>query len=202
MAQVAQEELLDIRVAEASAAYKFYLNQERKILGGVSVFIFLAIWELCGNTFQLINPMFMSAPSLIVKAAWQMFASGEIWNDLYISGIEFVWGYVLSIVVAIPFGIAIGWYKKFAYVCDPFVNAMNATPPGCLTSLGYYLARYRHPVESRNHFSWRRLPAFDQYPRWRQNHDPRTFSLRRAVSALPNGRSSSLSSFPLRFRLY
>jgi len=135
MAQVAQEELLDIRVAEASAAYKFYLNQERKILGGVSVFIFLAIWELCGNTFQLINPMFMSAPSLIVKAAWQMFASGEIWNDLYISGIEFVWGYVLSIVVAIPFGIAIGWYKKFAYVCDPFVNAMNATPRVALLPL-------------------------------------------------------------------
>jgi ABC-type nitrate/sulfonate/bicarbonate transport system permease component len=135
MAQIAQEELLDIRVAEASAAYKFYLNQERKILGGVSVFIFLAIWELCGNTFQLINPMFMSAPSLIVKAAWQMFASGEIWNDLYISGIEFVWGYVLSIVVAIPFGIAIGWYKKFAYVCDPFVNAMNATPRVALLPL-------------------------------------------------------------------
>ena len=135
MAQIAQEELLDIRVAEASAAYKFYLNQERKILGGVSVFIFLAIWELCGNTFQLINPMFMSAPSLIIKAAWQMFASGEIWNDLYISGIEFVWGYVLSIVVAIPFGIAIGWYKKFAYVCDPFVNAMNATPRVALLPL-------------------------------------------------------------------
>ena len=135
MAQIAQEELLDIRVAEASAAYKFYLNQERKILGGVSVFIFLAIWELCGNTFQLINPMFMSAPSLIVKAAWQMFASGEIWNDLYISGIEFAWGYILSIVVAIPFGIAIGWYKKFAYVCDPFVNAMNATPRVALLPL-------------------------------------------------------------------
>ena len=83
MAQAAQEEqLLDIRVAEASAAYKFYLNQERKILGTVAVFIFLSIWELCGNTFQLINPMFMSAPSRIVKAGWQMFASGEIWNDL------------------------------------------------------------------------------------------------------------------------
>ena len=31
--QAAEEQLLDIRVAEASAAYKFYLNQERKILG-------------------------------------------------------------------------------------------------------------------------------------------------------------------------
>jgi hypothetical protein len=35
MAETAQQEeqLLDVRVAEASVAYKFYLNQERKILG-------------------------------------------------------------------------------------------------------------------------------------------------------------------------
>jgi len=127
--QAAQEELLlDVRVAEASSLYKFYLIQEKKILGAAAVIVFLTAWELCGNTLQLINPMFMSAPSLVFKAAYQMFASGEIFNDLYVSGIEFVVGYILSIVVAIPFGIAIGWYKRFAYVCDPFVNAMNATP--------------------------------------------------------------------------
>jgi len=136
MAQTAQEErLLDIRVAEASAAYKFYLNQEAKILGSISVVLFLTVWELVGNTLQLINPMFMSAPSLVGKAAYQLFASGEIWNDLYISGIEFFWGYFLSIIFAVPFGIAIGWYKRFAYVCDPFVNAMNATPRVALLPL-------------------------------------------------------------------
>src|SRR6266542_3412770 len=136
MAQIAQEEqLLDVRVAEASAAYKFYLNQEKKILGTTAVVIFLTIWELTGNTLQLINPMFMSAPSLIFKAAVQLFTSGEIWNDLYVSGIEFFWGYFLSIIFAVPFGIAIGWYKKFAYVCDPFVNAMNATPRVALLPL-------------------------------------------------------------------
>ena len=133
--QAAQEELLDVRVAEASSLYKFYLNQERKILGTISVVIFLTIWELIGNTLQLINPMFMSAPSLVTKAAVQLFTSGEIWNDLYVSGIEFFWGYGLSIIFAIPFGIAIGWYKKFAYICDPFVNAMNATPRVALLPL-------------------------------------------------------------------
>ena len=127
--QMAQEELLlDVRVAEASTLYKFYLIQEKKILGAAAVIVFLTAWELCGNTLQLINPLFMSAPSLVFKAAFQMFASGEIFNDLYVSGIEFIVGYILSVVVAIPFGIAIGWYKRFAYVCDPFVNAMNATP--------------------------------------------------------------------------
>ena len=131
----AQEVLLDIRVAEASRLYKFYLNQEKKILGSAAVILFLVVWELVGNVLQLINPMFMSAPSLIGKAAYQLFASGEIFNDLYISGIELFWGYILSATVAVPFGIAIGWYKKMSYIFDPFVNAMNATPRVALLPL-------------------------------------------------------------------
>src|SRR5688572_1874940 len=97
-----EELLLDVRVAEASRLYKFYLNQEKKILGINAVVIFLTLWELVGNTFQLINPMFMSAPSLIWKAAVQLFTSGEIYNDLYVSGIELFWGYFLSAAVAVP----------------------------------------------------------------------------------------------------
>src|SRR4029077_2252479 len=65
----AQELLFDIKVAEASRLYKFYLNQEKKILGNAGVITFLVVWELVGNTFQLINPMFMSAPSLVWNAA-------------------------------------------------------------------------------------------------------------------------------------
>ena len=130
-----QELLLDIRVAEASKLYKFYLSQEKKILGAAGVTIFLIVWELVGNVLQLINPMFMSAPSLIAKAAIDLFASGEIYNDLYISGTELLGGYFLSAVVAIPFGIMVGWYKKMSYIFDPFINAMNATPRVALLPL-------------------------------------------------------------------
>src|SRR5213594_2926425 len=137
MAEQSQEGelLLDVRVAESSWIHKFYLNQEKKILGTFSSVLFLIAWELVGNTFQLINPLFMSVPSLIWKAGYQMFASGEIWNDLYVSGVEFLWGYLLSVFVAIPFGIAVGWYKKMAYIFDPFINAMNATPRVALLPL-------------------------------------------------------------------
>ena len=58
-----------------------------------------------------------------------------IWNDLYVSGVEFFWGFLLSVVVGIPFGIAIGWYKRVAYIFDPFVNAINATPRVALLPL-------------------------------------------------------------------
>lgn len=133
--QAEGEVLLDVSVAEASKLYKLYLNREKMILGTASVAVFLTAWELVGSTFQLINPMFMSAPSLIWKAAVQLFVSGEIYNDLYVSGVEFAWGYVLSVIVGVPFGIACGWYKKMAYLFDPFVNAMNATPRVALLPL-------------------------------------------------------------------
>jgi len=85
--------------------------------------------------FLQVNPMFMSAPSLIWKAAVQLFGSGEIWNDLRVSGIEFFWGYLLAVVFAIPFGIMTGWYKRMSAIFDPFINAMNATPRVALLPL-------------------------------------------------------------------
>ena len=72
---------------------------------------------------------------MIFKAAVELVRSGEIWNDLWVSGIEFFWGYMLSVVVAIPLGIATGWYKRVSYLFDPFINAMNATPRVALLPL-------------------------------------------------------------------
>jgi len=141
--QVQGELLLDVKVAEASKLYKFYLLQEKKIFGTSAVILFLLLWEFMGGAlsvynpipFLQVNPMFMSAPSLIWRAAVQLFSSGEIWNDLRVSGIEFLGGYLLAVFFAIPFGIMTGWYKRMSAVFDPFINAMNATPRVALLPL-------------------------------------------------------------------
>jgi NitT/TauT family transport system permease protein len=139
----AEEVLLDVKVADASKLYKFFLIHEKKILGTLAVLLFLTLWEFMGGAWSVynpipflrINPMFMSAPSLVGKAAYGLFSSGEIFNDLRVSGIEFFWGYILSVAVGIPFGIGVGWYKKMSYIFDPFINAMNATPRVALLPL-------------------------------------------------------------------
>jgi NitT/TauT family transport system permease protein len=143
MAEAQEEVLLDVRVAEASWVYKFYLNNEKKILGAISVAFALILWEFMGGPVSAynpipalrVNPMFMSSPSYIWKAAVDMFSTGEIYNDLRVSGIEFIGGYLLSVAVAIPLGVLIGWNKKASAVFDPFVNAMNATPRVALLPL-------------------------------------------------------------------
>jgi len=138
-----QEILLDVKIAEASKLYKLYLNQEKKILGTLAVILFLTLWEFMGGVWSVynpipflrVNPMFMSAPSLIWKAAVQLFGSGEIWNDLRVSGTELLGGYLLAVFFAIPFGIMTGWYKRMSAIFDPFINAMNATPRVALLPL-------------------------------------------------------------------
>jgi hypothetical protein len=40
----AEEVLLDVKIADASNLYKFYLNQEKKILGALAVMLFFLLY--------------------------------------------------------------------------------------------------------------------------------------------------------------
>jgi hypothetical protein len=51
---------LDIKVAEASRLYKFYLMQEQKILGGFAVIAFLTVWEFMGQRKRLAMIKYMA----------------------------------------------------------------------------------------------------------------------------------------------
>jgi ABC-type nitrate/sulfonate/bicarbonate transport system permease component len=127
--------LLDVSVAEASVLYKFYLTHEGKILSTSAVLLFLIVWEMIGGVFQWVNPLFVSAPSLILKAAKVLLLSSSFWNDLWVSGSEFLWGFLLSAAVGVPMGIMTGWFRRMSYIFDPFVNALYATPRVAFLSL-------------------------------------------------------------------
>ena len=66
--QAAEEQLLDVRIAEASAGYKFYLNNEKLILGSSAVILFMLAWETVGNWAGMINPMFMKSITTYILA--------------------------------------------------------------------------------------------------------------------------------------
>jgi ABC-type nitrate/sulfonate/bicarbonate transport system permease component len=120
-------DLLDVHVAERSRLYKWYLNHERAVLGSLSVFVFLASWEICSQT-EMIKPLFISSPSGILKATYALFSSGEIYNDLFVSGTEFVVGFGFAILFGIPLGLLAGWYRRVYFVLDPFISALYSTP--------------------------------------------------------------------------
>ena len=107
---------------------------ERAGIGTFAVVLALVAWE-AAYRLRLVDPLFISAPSRVSIAAVELFAAGGIWNDLRVSGVEFLVGFLLSVVVGIPMGLVMGWYRRLAYVLDPFVNALYATPGVALLPL-------------------------------------------------------------------
>ena len=122
------------RVPLKKRLLRTYLTFQRPILGVTGVLVFFSIWEYIG-TSGLVNTHFVSAPKKILRAAIGMIQQGDIWNDLYVSGAEFAIGFALAIVIGIPLGMLLGWYRTVYYILDPFVTAFNATPRIALTPL-------------------------------------------------------------------
>jgi ABC-type nitrate/sulfonate/bicarbonate transport system permease component len=87
----------------------------------------LALWELVAD-LRVIDPLFISSPSRIVMAGAAVVQSGEIWGDIQVSASEFLLGYGAAIVVAMPLGLAMGWYRRLGYIFGPFIDMLNAVP--------------------------------------------------------------------------
>src|SRR5215470_12978926 len=104
----------------------FPLN-ERLLIGGGTFLAVLALWELIARS-GVINPLFISSPTLVARAIHDLFAEGEIWNDLRVSATEFLAGYLMAAAVAIPLGLAVGWYRRLSYLLGPFIDTLNAVP--------------------------------------------------------------------------
>lgn len=114
-------------MAPASSPRKSSVPAERLVIGGGTLLAFFVTWELLGRT-GLVNPLFISSPTLVAQSGYRLFADGEIWNDLRVSGTEFLVGYLMAAAVAIPLGLAVGWYQRLYYLLSPFIDTLNAVP--------------------------------------------------------------------------
>jgi ABC-type nitrate/sulfonate/bicarbonate transport system permease component len=109
-------------------------RQTNNMIGLVAVVIFLGAWQWASDT-KVINPLFCSSPSRVWKELGNLISTGQLWPNIWVSAQEFGWGFLLAIVVAIPLGIIIGWYRPVEAVFSPFVTFMNAVPKVALLPL-------------------------------------------------------------------
>jgi NitT/TauT family transport system permease protein len=119
---------------KAASLSRFYQRNERWIIGSATVLSFLLLWEAFTRS-GAINPILLSSPTDVARAGAGLFASGEIWKDLWVSGVEFAVGFGLSVLLGIPLGLAVGWYRRLHFALDPFLSALYATPRVALLPL-------------------------------------------------------------------
>lgn len=108
------------------------LESYPNVLRVASVLIFLAAWEFAARDS---DPLFMTYPSAILRAGWEMVQSGVLLRGFIESIIPFSIGMIVSIVFGALIGLAMGMSRIVEYILDPYVNALNAVPRIALVPL-------------------------------------------------------------------
>ncbi len=96
-------------------------------IGIVSLLIFLGAWELFCR-FGFIEPLFLPAPTKILSRAIKMVDNGQLIAHTLASTRRVMVGFLVSSLIAIPFGIFLGSYGFFRAVFDPFISLLRPLP--------------------------------------------------------------------------
>src|SRR5215468_5256119 len=110
-----------------STLARLYLEHERLAIGGGTLVAVLLVWEAIGRS-GLVDPLFISFPTQVAQAGWQLSHDRDFWNDVEVSASEFILGYGAALALAIPLGLAVGLSKRLQYMISPFVDTLNAVP--------------------------------------------------------------------------
>jgi ABC-type nitrate/sulfonate/bicarbonate transport system permease component len=132
--RAADEQLLDVRVARTAPWKRWYLRNERLILGLAGFVTVLLVWELVVNLGWL-RAVFISSPSRIWRATLLEVQVGRIWGDIGASLLVYVLGFGAAAAVGITIGLVAGWFKHANYIVDPWLSALYATPDIALAPL-------------------------------------------------------------------
>lgn len=85
------------------------------------------VWEAAMRT-GWINPIYLAAPTGIIKAFWELVYTGEIWKHAYISTFRFGSGLIIGSLVGIAVGILTGGFETFRRSLEPLINALYGAP--------------------------------------------------------------------------
>ncbi|MCG6121295.1 MAG: ABC transporter permease [Microvirga sp.] len=90
-------------------------------------------WEAISHT--LIDPLWISRPSLIAERLFELALSGELWRNTQRTLTAAALGLGLAFAVGLPVGIAMARYKYGHAVAEPFIMALHSLPRVALAPL-------------------------------------------------------------------
>lgn len=91
--------------------------------------VLLAVWQyISSRVLDETTRALLPPPTAVAAAAWELIVSRELLRHLYDSlrreFVAFLWA-----LVAIPLGIAMGWWRGFNEQVDPLVEMLRPIPP-------------------------------------------------------------------------
>lgn len=106
----------------------------RTLLGLLGIGIVLTSWQLA-STLGMVNPAFSSSPAHVAVALYDYGTSEQFRADMKVSSLEFGLGFAGALLIGVPLGILIGWYRTIDDLFDPILNFLYASPRIALSPL-------------------------------------------------------------------
>ena len=83
----------------------------------------------------LISPSLVPTPHAVAARFWALLTEGRLVSDMWMSTQRVFLGVASGIIVAVPVGFLLGWYKGVRQFIDPLINFFRALPPIALIPL-------------------------------------------------------------------
>jgi taurine transport system permease protein len=126
--------MADNMAADATYRQSFAARHRNLLLGALAVALFFAAWQAIFLVVPF-NPLFISKPSAIFFGFVDLIESGDLVDDLAVSAVPFVYGFVAAVLVGVPLGIVMGWRVRVGYALDPLMTIFYASPLVALAPL-------------------------------------------------------------------
>ncbi|WUH99852.1 ABC transporter permease [Spirillospora sp. NBC_00431] len=92
----------------------------------VALVAFFSLWELAPRA-GLVDPIFLPPVSEVAPALWDLAEGGQLWSNTETSLVRSLSGFGLAIVLAVPLGLLIGWYRPVAELLNPLLELFRNT---------------------------------------------------------------------------
>ncbi|WP_271568440.1 ABC transporter permease [Bradyrhizobium sp. CCBAU 11386] len=90
--------------------------------------LLLSVWEAAPR-LGLIDPVFLPPFSEVIAAGWQLAQAGELYDDVSASLLRALSGFVISVTLIVPLGLAVGWYGRLGNLLNQFIEICRNTAP-------------------------------------------------------------------------
>lgn len=98
----------------------------RVLKPSLAIIALLAIWEVAPRV-GLVDEVFLPPFSTVFGAFVDLAQSGELWEHVSASLSRALTGFAVAVVIAIPLGIAIAWYRPVAEFLNPVLELFRNT---------------------------------------------------------------------------
>src|SRR4029078_2507954 len=87
----------------------------------------LALWSALSYP-ELVNPIFLPTPDKVATAGYDMLMDGTLTSDMLASSQRVAIGFGLSLLIAIPLGLAMGTFRSISALFEPVIGLVRYAP--------------------------------------------------------------------------